>query len=140
MSDERWRESKIKERNPNDERGPHPLSTTEKRMSLDRWIQAAVFTSVIHQVSNKESVKQAEPLDSPSFIMFQRKNSASLPTTMSPMTLPTGGGNDYSKDGSGKAIKMDAPVVKAWKHASSSTKYSYYILGACFFSIFMGYR
>ena len=70
--------------------------------------------------------------------MFQRKSSASLPTTMSPMTLPTG--NDYNKDGSGKAIKMDAPVVKAWKQASNSTKYSYYVLGLCIFMIFMGIR
>ena len=57
---------------------------------------------------------------------------------MSPMTLPTG--NDYNKDGSGKAIKMDAPVVKAWKQASASTKYSYYVLGLCIFMIFMGIR
>jgi hypothetical protein len=71
--------------------------------------------------------------------MFQRKSSGSLPTTMGPMTLPTG--NDgYSKDGSGKAIKMDAPVVKAWKQASTSTKYSYYILGFCLFMVFMGIR
>lgn len=53
-----------------------------------------------------------------------------MPTTM-------GGGMG---DGSGRAIKMDAPVVKAWKKASAFTKYSYYILLFCVLLIFMGYR
>ena len=43
-------------------------------------------------------------------------------------------------DGSGRAIKMDAPIVKSWKKASAFTKYSYYILGFFIFLMFIGYR
>lgn len=92
--------------------------------------------------------------------MFQRKNASSLPTT-SPLSLPTGdsggagvglGAGGYSgsnmgygmsnrgPDGSGKAIKMDAPVVKAWKKTSSWTKYSYIIMSICVTMMFIGYR
>lgn len=70
--------------------------------------------------------------------MFQRKSASSLPTTMSPLNIPTG--SDSYRDGSGKAIKMDAPVVKAWKQSSSFTKYSYYILAVCMLMVFFGYR
>eukprot|EP00934_Nitzschia_sp_Nitz4_P000837 Nitzschia sp. Nitz4//scaffold107_size73032//11717//12787//NITZ4_005755-RA/size73032-augustus-gene-0.94-mRNA-1//1//CDS//3329532578//837//frame0 len=81
--------------------------------------------------------------------MFQRKNATLLPT--SGLSLPTGGmdaGNsgpygfnsNRTPDGSGRAVKMDAPVVKAWKKASSWTKYTYYILAACVVMVFMGWR
>lgn len=67
--------------------------------------------------------------------MFQRKGGGSLPTTMGMPSTMGGMG-----DGSGRAIKMDAPVVKAWKKASSFTKYSYYILLFCLLMVFMGFR
>mmetsp|Transcript_126780 Transcript_126780/g.189134 ORF Transcript_126780/g.189134 Transcript_126780/m.189134 type:complete len:318 (+) Transcript_126780:203-1156(+) len=76
--------------------------------------------------------------------MFNRKKGGSLPTTSIPagdqggFGLPLGG--NAGPDGSGRAIKMDAPVVKAWKQASSFTKYSYYILAFFFLLIFVGYR
>jgi hypothetical protein len=80
--------------------------------------------------------------------MFQRKNAGGLPTT-TPLSLPTagdqGGGfglhlGKSGPDGSGKAIKMDAPVVKAWKTASTFTKYSYYVMLFFILLIFVGYR
>jgi hypothetical protein len=77
-------------------------------------------------------------------IMFRRKNTGSLPTTNAPpgntggFGLPMGG--QSGADGSGKAIKMDAPVVTAWKQSSTFTKYSYYVLGFFFFLIFIGFR
>jgi len=43
-------------------------------------------------------------------------------------------------DGSGKAIRMDAPIVKSWKQASSFTKYSYYVLLFFIILMFTGYR
>ena len=52
--------------------------------------------------------------------------------------LPLGGKG--GPDGSGKAIKMDAPVVKAWKQSSTFTKYSYYVLLFFVILIFIGYR
>lgn len=56
--------------------------------------------------------------------------------------LPLGGfgGGGGSLDGSGRSVKMDAPVVKAWKKASGYTKYSYYFLGFTCFLIFYGFR
>jgi len=62
--------------------------------------------------------------------MFRRKNNASLPTTM----------GSSPQNGSGRSIRMDAPIVKSWKQASSATKYSYYILIFFVMLIFMGYR
>lgn len=99
------------------------------------------------QVPNKRKLTKKQKT---SKTMFQRKNAASLPTT-SPLNVPagdSGGGSSFGipmggnrgPDGSGKAIKMDAPVVKAWKQASSFTKYSYYILGFFILLIFVGYR
>jgi hypothetical protein len=77
--------------------------------------------------------------------MFQRKNN-SLPTT-TPLGVPSGNTGGFGlqlgksgPDGSGKAIKMDAPVVKAWKQSSAYTKYSYYILLFFIFLMFVGYR
>ncbi|CAJ1942286.1 unnamed protein product [Cylindrotheca closterium] len=72
--------------------------------------------------------------------MFRRKNSGSLPMNSSPRT---GGGSFMSRpgdDGSGKSIRMDAPIIKSWKQASSFTKYSYYILAFFIFLMFVGYR
>mmetsp|Transcript_39852 Transcript_39852/g.56170 ORF Transcript_39852/g.56170 Transcript_39852/m.56170 type:complete len:303 (+) Transcript_39852:133-1041(+) len=45
-----------------------------------------------------------------------------------------------SADGSGRSIKMDAPIVKAWKTSSRYTKGTYYILIFFIFLTFMGYR
>lgn len=49
-----------------------------------------------------------------------------------------GGGSSY--DGSGRSIKMDAPVVKAWKKATGYTRGSYYFLGVTLFMVFYGFR
>ena len=49
-------------------------------------------------------------------------------------------GSGGSLDGSGRSIKMDAPVVKAWKQASGYTRYSYYILAIALFMVFYGFR
>ena len=75
--------------------------------------------------------------------MFQRKK----------QELPTfgggGGGNNNGgflpmarpgSDGSGRGIKMDAPIVAGWKRANGFTKGSYYFLGFFFFLIFIGIR
>lgn len=43
-------------------------------------------------------------------------------------------------DGSGRSIKMDAPVIKAWKKASGYTRGSYYALAFTIFLIYYGYR
>lgn len=43
-------------------------------------------------------------------------------------------------DGSGKAIRMEAPVARAWKKATGYTKWSYYALVLCVFMIYFGYR
>ena len=71
-----------------------------------------------------------------------------------PTTLPsTGGGNNgfgvssnfgtYNNggipDGSGKSIKMDAPLVKAFKSASGITKYSYVWLGVSVLFVWCGW-
>jgi hypothetical protein len=76
--------------------------------------------------------------------MFRRKNN-SLPTTS--LSLPSGdnGGSflpssSNGPDGSGKAIKMDAPVVKAWKTASGFTRGSYYILCLFIVLVLVGVR
>lgn len=50
----------------------------------------------------------------------------------------SGGGGTV--DGSGRSIKMDAPVVKAWKKASGYTRYSYYFLVITLFMGFYGFR
>jgi hypothetical protein len=63
------------------------------------------------------------------------------------MSLPSGdagGGflpmSNNGPDGSGRAIKMDAPVVKAWKTASGFTRGSYYVLGFFILLILIGIR
>lgn len=50
----------------------------------------------------------------------------------------SGGGGSFN-DGSGKSIKMDAPVVKAWKKSSGYTKGSYYALAFTVFLVYYGY-
>jgi hypothetical protein len=78
--------------------------------------------------------------------MFNRKKGGALPTTS--LSVPSGDqggfrlplGRNAGPDGSGRAIKMDAPIVKSWKQASSFTKYSYYVLAFFFLLIFVGYR
>ena len=87
-----------------------------------------------------------------SVLMFQRKRSDDLPTSMS---LPTGGdggsgggggfpfvggSSNSTPDGSGKAIKMDAPIVASWKKASGYTRGSYYVLLFFIMLLFVGYR
>mmetsp|Transcript_2229 Transcript_2229/g.4706 ORF Transcript_2229/g.4706 Transcript_2229/m.4706 type:complete len:324 (-) Transcript_2229:563-1534(-) len=54
--------------------------------------------------------------------------------------LPFAGGGGSSFDGSGRSIKMEAPVVKAWKKASGYTRGSYYSLGVTLFMVFYGFR
>lgn len=53
--------------------------------------------------------------------------------------LPFAGGGG-SLDGSGRSIKMEAPVVKAWKKATGYTRGSYYALGTTLFMAFYGFR
>jgi hypothetical protein len=48
--------------------------------------------------------------------------------------------NNAMSDGSGKAIRMEAPVSRAWKRASGYTKGTYYCLLACILFIYFGYR
>lgn len=76
--------------------------------------------------------------------MFRRDRRDTLPSTTygggsSGGGLPFGGGSG-SIDGSGRSIKMDAPVVKAWKKASGYTKWTYYLLGLTTFLVFYGFR
>jgi hypothetical protein len=78
--------------------------------------------------------------------MFQRKT-GSLPTTSTlnnqsggNFGLPFGGRDHGQPDGSGRSIKMDAPVVKAWKQSSSYTKNSYYAVFFCLLMVYGGYR
>ena len=80
--------------------------------------------------------------------MFKRKGGNSLPTTSlgggsnDGFGLPFGSnkGHPTTPDGSGRGIKMDAPVVKAWKQASAFTKYSYYTLAFFLIMVYGGYR
>lgn len=53
--------------------------------------------------------------------------------------LPFSSGGGSLNDGSGKSIKMDAPVVKAWKKASGYTRGSYYALAATIFLVYYGF-
>ena len=53
--------------------------------------------------------------------------------------LPFSSGGGSLNDGSGKSIKMDAPVVKAWKKASGYTRGSYYALAVTIFLVYYGY-
>ncbi|KAG7357276.1 hypothetical protein IV203_001964 [Nitzschia inconspicua] len=82
--------------------------------------------------------------------MFQRKT-GSLPTTTSSLGDGTGShgnsgnfglpfGQKHGPDGSGRSIKMDAPVVKSWKQSSSYTKYSYYAVAFFLLMVYGGYR
>jgi hypothetical protein len=43
-------------------------------------------------------------------------------------------------DGSGRAIRMEAPIVRAWKASSGYTKGTYYSLLFNFFLVFWGFR
>lgn len=78
--------------------------------------------------------------------MFRRNNqNDTLPSTTygtgrgsSSSGFPFGGGGSH--DGSGRSIKMDAPVVKAWRKASVYTRVSYCLLGLALFLIFYGFR
>ena len=78
--------------------------------------------------------------------MFRRNNkNETLPSTAygtgrgsSGGGLPFGGGGSH--DGSGRSIKMDAPVVKAWRKASVYTRVSYCLLGLALCLIFYGFR
>lgn len=79
--------------------------------------------------------------------MLRRKNNEALPTVL-PLSPPgrqnsQGFLSNYQsngQDGSGRSIKMDAPIVKSWKKASIFTKYSYYALGFFLLLLFIGYR
>ena len=51
-----------------------------------------------------------------------KSNNDSLPSLSSYASSPRGGG---IVDGSGRGVKMDAPIVRSWKKASGYTKGSY---------------
>lgn len=77
--------------------------------------------------------------------MFRRNNQRdTLPSTSYDSGggggLSFGGAGAGSVDGSGRSIKMDAPVVKAWRMASVYTRWTYYILGSTFCMAFLGFR
>lgn len=76
--------------------------------------------------------------------MFQRNNRESLPSYGGDGGgsggLLFGGGSNGKLDGSGRSIRMEAPITKAWRRADSYTKVSYYILAATLFMIFYGIR
>lgn len=78
-------------------------------------------------------------------MMFRRNSERdTLPSTSygagSGGGLPFAGGGAGPLDGSGRSIKMDAPVVKAWKKASGYTRWTYYILSFNLFMAFYGFR
>ena len=50
------------------------------------------------------------------------------------------GGAAAAEDGSGKAIRMEAPVARAWKKATVYTKGTYYATIGCILLIYFGYR
>ncbi|CAB9499653.1 expressed unknown protein [Seminavis robusta] len=81
--------------------------------------------------------------------MFRnRKHQETLPMSgnvaPSSFHFPTGNGKSsyasMGSDGSGKAIRMEAPIARAWKKASGYTKGSYYALITCFLMTYFGYR
>ena len=79
--------------------------------------------------------------------MFQRRNQNDvLPSTHYGTGggggggLPSFGGGGGTLDGSGRSIKMQAPIVKAWKTASGYTRTSYYFLGVTLLMVFYGFR
>jgi hypothetical protein len=76
--------------------------------------------------------------------MFQRKKQE-LPTFGGAGASNNNGGfmpmaRPGSSDGSGRAIKMDAPIVAGWKRANGFTKGSYYFLSFFLLLIFIGIR
>lgn len=56
--------------------------------------------------------------------------------------MNSGNGSSYGgyADGSGKAIRMEAPVAKAWKKATFYTKGTYYATVGCILMAYFGYR
>lgn len=82
--------------------------------------------------------------------MFRRNQNDTLPSTMHGTGVGSGGGfrspfrggggGGGSLDGSGRSIKMDAPVVKAWKKSSGYTRWSYYIFIFALSLVFFGFR
>jgi len=79
--------------------------------------------------------------------MFRnRRKQDSLPTSSnvapSVFHLPTNTGANTGgiADGSGRAIRMEAPVARAWKKATTFTKGSYYALAVCILMMYFGYR
>jgi len=64
--------------------------------------------------------------------MFQRRNNnGGLPMATHSSGYP---------DGSGRAVKMDAPVIRAWKNASTFTKSTYYWFVGSLLLIFFSWR
>lgn len=89
--------------------------------------------------------------------MFRKRRQESLPTSSntapSIFHLPLGrsgnigsnsnfnyNDNSQMKDGSGKAIQMEAPLTRAWKKASTYTRGTYYCLALFLFMAYFGYR
>ena len=60
-------------------------------------------------------------------------NDVSLPSLSSPSS-------GYQVDGSGRGVKMDAPIIRGWKQASGYTKGSYYWLLGSLVSMVWGVR
>jgi len=66
--------------------------------------------------------------------LFGRSNSSGLPLA------GTTSAQYHGPDGSGKAIHMDAPIVRNWKNSSKYTKGTYYCLLSSIFITFWGIR
>jgi hypothetical protein len=64
--------------------------------------------------------------------MLRQRNKA----TDLPLTFNT----PSNIDGSGRSVKMEAPILKAARNASSYTRYSYIWLFGSIFSIFYGWH
>jgi hypothetical protein len=64
-----------------------------------------------------------------------RRRKDELPTTLPANHAASNG----LPDGSGKSIKMDAPLVKAIRSSSDATKYTYVWLGVSLLFVWVGW-
>lgn len=77
--------------------------------------------------------------------MFRGRNNDTLPTASTSASSSYSSFSPYSTgqgvpDGSGRGIRMDAPIVRAWKNSSAFTKGTYYFTFFNIFLIYWGYR
>lgn len=76
--------------------------------------------------------------------MFRKRKGQDmmLPTSSNaaPSAFHFPGKSNGAADGSGAAIRMEAPIAKAWKTSSIHTKITYYATLGCLFSAYFGYR